>query len=209
MRGQEVGPEPGKGSLIGGIALTFGTLAVLTLVIVLVLYIEFGSSFIGPIGWFIVLALLLAPLAIWHEKRTHGKFWADSVTLSGADWDKYAVDHDYRPSAVQKLLMYLELPLLGPRLIVGGWQRQKMVDAAMVEPFLRRCAMLVYTLADYGEATQITNLVKPGDTPDTIDRVLAHLDKRGWTGHSSDNKRIWLSSRAKDELANWGLLAST
>ena len=206
MRGQELGPAPARGILTGGIALTFAVIFVLDVVLVLALYWNFGTSYLGFIGWFIVLAILLTPYAIWADKRTRGKFWADSVTASGADWDKYRVDRAYEPSMGSKILTWLELPLLGPRMIVGALQRQKLVDASEVEPFLRRCTMMVYQLADFGVATPTAHLAKPGDTPEVLDRVIAYLDKRDWIGHSSDNGRVWLSSRAKDDLGNWGLL---
>ena len=91
----------------------------------------------------------------------------------------------------------------------GAEQGRGREPASRVQ-FFDRCALLLRQLGRAGEAVRL-EAVRIGDeeTPDKLRPVLDYLDRAGWTGRSSDNTRIWLSSRAKADLPRLGVLPAT
>jgi hypothetical protein len=207
MRSQEVGSAGiGTTFLLIGIALTLLTVFVVATLIVFVLFTLLGSSYLGFMGWFIVVLVALVPYLISLEKRTRGQFYADSVLTAGVDWGNYSSAGDYElQNATASWYLYVDMALIGPRLLLGGWQRIKGFEARQFNAFLGRCATMVHTLAAAGEAVPATRLVQPDEPVKAFDQVLTHLEKRDWIGFSSDRRRVWLSGKAKNDLVKLGV----
>lgn len=205
MRADEVGDAGKPRTLFAiGAGITLGMVVVLSVVISILLWIVAGSSGIGFFGWCVVLLVLLFAYAYWVEKRTRGQFYADNLHGEGVDW----TTGEPEPIPLAGLIKPVDQVLVGPRLIVGAYQRSKGFEARRFDQFLTRGAILVRTLGAAGGSAPLAKLPLPGETPEVLDHVIAFLDRRNWIGHSSDGQRVWLSSRAKDDLGKWNLLAT-
>lgn len=205
MRANEIGDANKPKTLLAiGAGITLLMAGVLSIVVCILLWIGVGGSGIGFFGWLVVIVVLLTPYMWWVEKRTHCNFYADTLWGEGVDWTTGAA----RPAPMASLIRPIDTVLVGPRMIVGGIQRVKGFEARRFDQFLTRCAILIRTLGESGGAAPLAKLPLPGETPDVLDQVIAFLDHRNWIGHSSDGQRIWLSSRAKDDLSKWNLLAT-
>jgi hypothetical protein len=210
LRNQEIGKAGmGTGMLIGGLAITLVSLLIVDAILCYILYALLRDTYLSFWGWFGVLLVLLVPYLIWMEKRTRGQFWSDAVLDSGVDWGSYTGYGGYTvQSTLGSALVYTEMLLIGPRLLIGGYVRLRGIEATQLESFLRRCAICVYDLAEHGQAVSLQKLAKPGESPARLEKLVKHLESHNWVGHSADMKRIWLSSEAKKDLVAWGLLAS-
>jgi hypothetical protein len=207
MRAQEAGSAGlGMTILLIGAGVTLLTVFVIATVIVAVLHALLGTSYIGFTGWMLVTLVALVPYLIHLERRTRGEFYADTVLGSGQDWGNASSHGEYQmQNMTATAAMYGDLALTGPRLLLGGWQRIKGLEARQFNAFLARCAEAVYVLAAAGEAVPAQRLAAADESPKAFDRVLNHLEKRDWIGHSSDRRRVWLSGKAKADLVKLGV----
>ena len=131
MRAQEAG-NAGVGTtlLLAGAGLTLLTGVAIAIVIVFVLVALLGTSYLGFTGWLLVALLGFVPYLIHLERRTRGQFYADTVLGSGQDWGNPSSYGEYAmQNATASFAMYGDLALTGPRLLLGGWQRFKGLEA--------------------------------------------------------------------------------
>lgn len=173
-----------------GLVLTLFLSAVVALIVTLLFYVWFESSGLGLAMWTVVIVAIAMGICWIIDQRTRGRRYADAQIAGPV----------FHPIA-DKIL----LPM---RMLVGGMQRRRRDRASEDQVVIARGSRLIYVLAGMDGPTLPARLIEPGDTPDSLDRVIDHLTIRDWVGHSSDRQKIWLSSRAKDRLAQLGLLGT-
>jgi hypothetical protein len=190
MAEERGGGEAAKTSLMLGLICTIVLSIVAGLLMTLLFVIWIGTSGITFYGWIVVMLLLSGGICFWLDKRTRGKRWADSQIAGPI------------------LHPILDKLLFAHRFTVGGIQRKQNAPASIDTMVIERGARLVRTLGAFNEPKMPAHLLEPGDSPSFLDHVIAHLNQRDWIGHSSDGQKLWLSSRAKNLLATWGMLGA-
>jgi hypothetical protein len=199
LRSQEHGEGNKPLVLIGvGAAVCLVGSGVLGFLVGVLCWLLTESTLLGFVGWAIVFLLVHAVVGFLIDRQTRGRYYAD--TWSGETGDR--PDESPRPAWLQLLTSIA----IGPRLVVGGLQRQQNADAAEHDKILIRCDQFVRDLAACGEATAVARLVYPGETPARLDHLIDHLDDRDWVGHNSDRTKVWLASDAKSNLVRWGVI---
>jgi hypothetical protein len=190
MAEERGGGEVARTSLMLGLICTI-VLSVLAGLLVTVLFMFwFASSLIGSYGWIIFMLVASAGICFWLDKTTRGKRWADAQIAGPV------------------LHPLLDKLLFAHRFTVGGIQRKQNASASIDTMVIERGARLVRTLGTFNEPKMPAHLLEQGDSPAFLDHVIAHLSRRDWIGHSSDGQKLWLSSRAKNLLAQWGMLGA-
>ncbi len=191
MMADELGDgEKTKTALLLGTVITIFFCGVAAVVATVILNLWFTSSGIGLTGWMIVMLLLSGAICFLIDRKTRGKRWADAQ-IAGPVFQTI-----------------VDKALFAHRFVVGGLQRKQRVGATEDERVIARGARLVHSLSAIGAPAMPAKLLEPGDTPQSLDRVIDYLTNRDWIGHSSDGQKIWLSSRGKNLLTQWGLLAA-
>ncbi|HEY0007169.1 MAG TPA: hypothetical protein VGB55_00455 [Tepidisphaeraceae bacterium] len=201
LRGEEHGDSNRPLILIAvGIAITLAIVIALAVITYVFTWLMSDDPLLGLKGWLFLWLLPFIGAAYWIDRQTRGRYWADSWSGHQADqsdeafipaWKKYAL-----------------LALIGPRLIVGGVQRLQKTSAVEHDKFLVRCNAFIRDLADYGEAAPVTAMIRLGDTPARIDRIIDYLDGRDWIGHNANRTKVWLSGDAKNNLIRWQVIDS-
>ena len=160
---------------------------------------------LGFTGWFVLLAVLYAAAAVlWLRARPAAigspafsyvdprTEWAGAGRFSG------------RYAAVGPLCDGF---CFGPKMVLAGLEQGRGREPASREHFFDRCALLLRQLGKAGEAVRLESVqISDEETADKLGPVLDYLDRTGWTGGSSDRSRVWLSSRAKADLPQLGVL---
>jgi hypothetical protein len=189
MLAEEVGESAvARTSLTLGLVLTLFLCAVVALVVTLLFYIWFETSGLGLAMWTVVMVAISMGICWFIDNQTKGRRYADAQIAGPV----------FHPIGDKLLLPF--------RMLVGGMQRKRRERASEDQIVIERGSRLIYVLGGKDGPTLPAHLIEPGDTPDSLDRVIDHLTVRDWVGHSSDRQKIWLSSRAKDTLARLGLL---
>ncbi len=183
----EIDGQNVKTPLMLGAVVSVFFAVVLGLAVTFVLYMKFDTSLLGPAGWTIVMLVLTAGLCYGIDRATHGRRWADTQIAGPI----------FHPILDKLLFSY--------RFLVGGYQRKQRADAVLDEAVIARGARLVRALGAAGVPMMPARLIEPGDTPQSLDLVIDHLTLRDWIGHSSDGQKLWLSSKAKNLMIQWGL----
>ncbi len=190
MAEERSGGEAAKTSLLLGLVCTIALSIVAAIVTSLLFVLWFGSTLITFYGWNLLTLAASFGICFWINKKTRGRRWADSQIAGPV------------------LHPLLDNILFAHRFLVGGFQRKHNAPASIDTMVIERGARLVRTLGAFNEPKMPAHLLEPGDSPAFLDHVTAHLTKRDWIGHSSDGQKLWLSSRAKNLLATWGMLGS-
>ncbi len=189
MLADEVGESAvARTALTLGLVLTLFLCAIVALVVTLLFYIWFENSGLSLPMWTVVMVAISMAICFVIDRQTKGRRYADAQIAGPV----------FHPIADKILLPF--------RMLVGGMQRKRRDRASVDEIVISRGSRLIYVLGGKDGPALPALLIEPGDTPDSLDRVIDHLTVRDWVGHSSDRQKIWLSSRAKDMLARLGLL---
>lgn len=194
----------GTALVVGGVVLS----AVLIFGFTLLMWLVVGLPGLGLKGWFVLWMLLYAGAAIvWLRKRT---------ALLGRPAFTYVDPRQEwtRPGTfVGRSATFgpaLDYAFLAPRMVQAGLDQAGDREPPTREPFFDRCALLLRQLGRAGEQQRLETLLISDDEPtDKLDPVLEYLDRTGWIGRPSDGQRVWLSSRAKDDLPRLGVLPVT
>ncbi len=205
LRMQEV-EKAGSGSVLLaiGAVVTFVSLFFAAAFVWTILWRLFGETYLSFWGWFCVLVLLLLPYLITLERRTRGNFWSDSIMNSGLDYgNPSSVGDYYHQRGAATIFFYVEMLLIGPRMLIGGYNRFRGVDPVRFNQLIERSATLIRDLASAGGSCAVEKLVHPGEPVVNVLRIVERLDKQEWVGRSTDGRRVWLSSRAKADLMKW------
>lgn len=194
----------GTGLIFGGIAVSFVTVFVFVLLLAVVVGLM-GLSFTA---WIIILAAVYAAAAFgWLSARSKqfatGGFEYIDPRQEWAGVGRYG---DGIGGAGFAILDWL---FLGPRMLMAGVHQTQDREPPSRERFFDRCALLLRQLAKFGEAMPTAAIrIGEDETDDKLSPVLNYLDRAGWIGASSDRSRLWLSSRAKVDLMQMGILGS-
>ena len=181
--------------IVGGIAISVVSAAIVALVIVGLMNLWFGTSVIGITGWLIVGLLACGAVVGLSLKKPLVVPTGDMNYTHGVPADGIVGEHFY------------DYPLVGPRMLVAGIKLTNVRPNPAEEHFYDRCALLLRQMAKRGEAMPAKDLLIGDDeTPMMLGKVIRYLDRRNWVGASSDQSRVWLSTRGKNELLKMGLL---
>ena len=205
LRMQEM-EKAGSGTVLlaAGALVTFVSLLFATGFLWTILWRLLGETYLSFWGWFCVLVLLLLPYLILLERRTRGNFWSNSIINSGLDYgNPSSVGDYYHQRGAATLFFYVEMLLIGPRLLIGGVNRLRGVDPVRFNQLIERSASLIRDLAAAGGSCAVEKLVQRGEPLVDVLRIIERLDKQEWVGRSTDGKRVWLSTRAKADLMKW------
>lgn len=182
------GGEAAKTSLTLGLICTILLSIALAALATVLCIIWFGSSGITFYGWVMVMLGGSAGICFLIDRKTRGKRWADAQIAGPV----------FHP--------VLDKLLFAHRFLVGGIQRKQNIPASIDTMVIERGARLVHRLGTVNQPQLPAQLLEPDDSPTFLGYVIAHLAERDWIGHSSDGQKLWLSSRAKNLLARWGLI---
>ena len=160
-----------------------------------------------PWWWFFAgLCLLMIPLLVHLELRTRGSFLGDAVISSGgASPAPYVLGSDLgmlisfvaypRTSASG----FVELFLVGPRLLIGGWEKlRKMSKLGPVK--VSRAAQIVEYLARTDRGVAPEHLLHERETLRSIAAPLSYLLLHEWIDISKIGDRVWLLTSARESL---------
>ncbi len=99
---------------------------------------------------------------------------------------------------------YADVLMLGPRLLWAfvEWMTGRHAGDAALRT---AAAQVTVELFDAGEGLPIKRLVRPDRPAQAVIRCVEYLVAREWAGLSSDRKRAWLLTPARERLAaNFG-----
>ena len=192
----------------GGMALVLGGTGVSLVsawVIVVLIWLWFGLGGLGFKLWLLIVCVLFAGAAFaWlrvrdgllvrrsFEYRDPQQEW----TLPGPFGNAMTV-----PGTA------LDYLFIGPRMILAGIHEATQREAPSRERFYDRCALLLRQIGRAGEAVPLARVrVGEDETQQKLEPVLGYLDRRGWIGLNSARDRVWLSTRAKEQLMPLGVV---
>lgn len=185
---EKSGGEAAKTSLMLGVICTLLLSIAAAVLMTILCIIWFGNSGITFYGWVLVMLGISAGICFLIDRKTRGKRWADAQIAGPV------------------LHPFLDRVLFAHRFVVGGLQRKQNMPASIDTMVIERGARLVHRLGAANQPQMPAQLLEPGDSPAFLGYVICHLTERDWVGHSSDGQKLWLSSRAKHLLAQWGLI---
>jgi len=174
------------------------------------------NGFMPDMSWLelvVVLAIVTVPLLYRLEWRTRGAY-LDGALGDAVDLGKRATPLGPWPNAeivaVGSVLansgrtasLFVEVFLLGPRLVIGGWRRAKLARRIQLHDRLRAARIIIAPLLRRERGMDTKTLV--ADERGTVDLlpILAYLTFYQWIGVGSGWERIWLYSESKDLLAD-------
>jgi hypothetical protein len=169
-----------------------------------VLYLWFDSTFITWTGWFFVYLVAIVPLLIREERRSRGHFLSEAASgldnpMDASSYGEYELDRGAAMTAV-----YTEMLLWGPRALLRGFATVRGQQPTRFRGLLERAAQILLTLYRDSDAMPLAKLIHPDEPPARFREVLKWLDDQDYIGLSSDNKRVWLSSRMRGKMASEG-----
>lgn len=157
--------------------------------------------------WFWVTAAIIIPLLFVLEIRSRGRFLDDEAAALAMDHAPLYKDGPVVHSRSEWVyrgdraawIFYLELFLLGPRLLLGAWHQQREILR------LRRvnhavAARIVSHLLENEDGILTGALMRGGEAPEEFNRALAYLELHDWIGVGRRKDRVWLLSDARRRL---------
>ena len=91
--------------------------------------------------------------------------------------------------------LFVEFFLLGPRLVLGAFQKIK--TARLLKPVSRdRAAAILDVLMSEGKGVDSARLLGEGETLDAIIPTLAYLTAYDWIGMRDGWRHVWVSSES-------------
>ena len=165
----------------GGVLLIAGF--VLTTLIWLFLFYNFGSAFIGWLGWFIVYVAAIVGVLVREQKQSQQPFMLST--------------HD----SSRKLTAIADKLLWAPRTLLSGIATFRGQQPMRFRGLLARASRVAARLAVEKEPLLIIKLVETGESPAQFYEVIEWLDDNDHIGLSSDRQRAWISSKLRGRLA--------
>ena len=148
----------------------------------------------------LLVSLVVVPLLLWTERRTHGEFLSDSVSGQSSPFqaDSYG---EYQMQSTRFMATgFTEVALQGPRLL---WS---FIDAVRGKPagsaaLRAAAAQLAVDLFDANQGLPVKQLFRHDRPPPLLDKIIRYLVALDWIGVSGQRDRVWLQSPVRDRLA--------
>ena len=188
----------------GGILVSFFTVAAL----VTLLWLVIGLMGLGFTAWIIILGAMFAAGAFFWLKARSAQFATGAFEYIDPRQEWAGVGR-YAGGIGGAVFTILDWLFVGPRMLIAGAHQMENREPPSRERFFDRCALLLRQLAKFGEAMPATAAsIGEDETAEKLSPVVSYLDRAGWVGASSDGSRMWLSSKAKIDLMQMGIIST-
>jgi hypothetical protein len=186
------------GKFIKGLGVCLGMGVVVASLITFCLNALFDTSLIGWSGWLLVFVVVLAPLLIWHERRSQADYLTDSV-LAADPKPSSRGEQELNKTGFQ-IAAYASLLVWGPRALLDGIRAMRGRWTVTQLAVFDRAAVLVVDLAKFQGGVAIKELLHAPEDMQTFGSAVDLLDTHGWIGKSSDGRSLWLNSTFRQKL---------
>ena len=153
-------------------------------------------------GTFALASCVVVPLLLglhWLDRRKDGDYFSDAV--DGTAPDAPSSYGEYRlQSGRLAAAAYADVIMLGPRMLWAFFEwlaGRQSGDAAL----RTAAAQVAVELLEAGEGLPVKRLIRLGRPAQEVTRCLRYLVAREWVGVSSDGRRAWLLTPARERLA--------
>jgi hypothetical protein len=164
-----------------------------------------GSRLDPPPGPSFVLVfsgccVVMVPLLLWYERRTHGDFLNDAVRGEGSPTQASSYGEYELQKSKMTWIAYTEAALLGPRLLwhVYDWAKG---TPAVHQPVRVVAAHVAVELLDAGGGVPIKRLARPDRPLAEVQWAVKYLQSRDWADVSKARDRAWLTTPTRERLA--------
>lgn len=188
----------------GGIIVSFVTVALL----VTLLWLVVGLMGLGYTAWIVILGGMFAAGAFFWLKARAARFATGAFEYVDPRQEWAGVGR-YAGGIGGAVFAMLDWLFVGPRMLFAGARQMENREPPSRERFFDRCALLLRQLAKFGEAMPAKAAsIGKDETAEKLSPVVSYLDRAGWVGTSSDGSRMWLSSKAKIDLMQMGIIST-
>lgn len=186
------------GAFLSGLGVCVGAGIVIATAISLFLYFSLDKTYLGWWGWFLAYWVVLVPILIWQEKRSHNDYLVESLGNVEDDVSGHA-DHGAIHSR-GGLAVVTDAIAWGPKNLIDGAAGLRGKWTARQNKIFKRAAQLVGVLAKYDGGIEVRTLIQRGEDMAIFTAAMDWLERNEWAGKSPNGERVWISSPGRKKL---------